>query len=249
MVNLEFLKPLWGFCKRHATKILCGLAIGTEAAAIYCTAKEAPIVKERLEELGPDATNWQKIKTAGKIYLPAAGFMLVSMGSIIGGTVIGDHRLQVADGLLSLSNATIAGYQKKLVDAVGKEKAQEVEDQVAQQLMHENPPEVSNVISTGMGDQLIFDPLSGRYFTHDLNKVIAAANKINKRIICEIWVPVNEWYAELGLDEVGLGNTSGWNTDNFLEIPNEPKYFMTQMTEDGRSCAVITYYNRPIRYK
>lgn len=246
---IEFWKPLWGFCKRHATKILAGLAIASEGAAIYFTAKEAPLVKEALSKLDENATTWDKVKTAGKLYLPAAGFMLISMSSIVGGTIIGENRLKVADGLLSLSNATIAGYQKKLVDAVGKDKAQEIEDAVGQKLMEENPIRSATVISTGRGDQLVFDPLSGRYFTTNLNDLIACANKLNKKIINEMWVTVNDWYAEIGLDEVGLGGSSGWNVDHFIDIPDDPKKFQTSMSEDGRSCAVITYYNRPIRYK
>lgn len=249
MINAAFLKPVWSFCKKHATKLLAGLAIGSEMAAIYCTAKEAPIAQERLKMLPEDATRWDKIKAAGKVYLPAAGFMLVSVGSIVGGTIVGNNRLKMADGLLSLSNATIAGYQKKLVDAVGKDKAQTIEDEIAQKLMEEQPPAVKKIYATGNGDQLIYDPLSGRYFTSDLNKVIVAANKLNKRIISEMWISVNEWYEELGLESIGLGDTSGWNVDNNIDIPDEPQKFMTQMTEDGRSCAVISYYNRPVRYK
>lgn len=249
MIDLKFLKPIWAFCKKHATKLLAGLAIGSEAAAIYLTAKEAPIVQERLNALPPDATRWDRFKTAGKVYLPAAIMTAISMTSIVTGTVIGDKRQVMLESLCSASNAALAGYQKKVVDAIGKEKAAEIEDSVAQELMEQTPPPVNKVFATGKGDQLIFDPLSGRYFTSNLNEVVAAANRLNAQIITEMWVSVNEWYSELGLEDIGLGDSSGWSVDHFIDIPNDPKKFMTRMSEDGRSCAVISYYNRPIRYK
>lgn len=248
-MNVEFLNPIINFCKKHATKILAGLAITSEAAAIYLTAREAPIAKERVRALGDGARKIDKFKAAAPVYIPAFAMMMLSVSSIVGGTVIGMKREMALASLYSASEVALAKYQKKIVDAIGKEKAAEIEDNVAKELLEEQPPKVDKVISTGRGDQLIYDPLSGRYFTSDLNYVIACANRLNKKIINEMWVTVNDWYSELGIEEIGLGDASGWNVDNFIDIPDDPTKFMTRMSEDGVSCAVISYYNRPIRFK
>lgn len=244
MISLDILKPLWGFCKRHATKILCGLAIGSEAAALYLTAKEAPVVQEAVKELPEGSSGWDRFKTSAKIYIPAWSMAAVSFASIIGGTVIGEKRLALVEGLCSVAQASAAKYQSELVKHAGTEKARQAEDELGAQQMRDNPVDKANIYATGKGDQLFYDPLSGRYFTSSWDEIEKAVIRLNKSIINGIWVTVNEWYTEIGLEGIGLGETSGWNVDHLLDIG---KY--ATMTMDDRSCLVLSYYQRPVRYK
>ena len=245
MINPAILKPLWGFCKKHATKLLAGLAIGSEAAALYLTAKETPAVKEKMDALPPDATKMDKFKVAAKGYLPAGAAAVVSFASIAMCVVVGENQKMALAVAGSAYQAAAAKYQEALMKKGGKEEVEKVERELAEEkIAHPMPNETLPVIATGKGDQLIYDPLSGRQFTSTWDEVEKAAIRLNKQIFGSIWVSVNEWYAELGIEDIGLAVDRGWNVDHMLDIGSQ-----AIKTKDGRACLSICYYNRPIRYK
>lgn len=239
------------WCKNNAGKIFAGCAIATEMLGFWFMHKEAPIVRDRLDELGENA-NWKdKIKAAGPVYLPALGMLVLSTGSIIGGCVAGEKKAAVLTGLYTASEAALRKYERKVVDKIGRDKAQEIQDAIAKDYISENPPAVgrNKIYATGNGDKLIYDPLSGRYFTSEPSKIIAAMNLLNHRILSEEWVSVNEWYEELELEPVGLGDDKGWNHDHMIDIPDDPDRWSTTQSPDNVPCFIITYYNRPVMYK
>lgn len=244
------LKTVANFMKRNAGKILAGMAVATEFLGFWFMHKEAPIVRDRLEALGEGATWKDKLKAAGPVYLPAAGMLLLSSGCIIGGCVAGERKAAILSGLYSASEAALRQYEEKVVDALGKDKAREIHDSIAQDVINERPVSAEVVYATGKGDQLFYEPLTGRYFTSSINEVAAAATRINRRIIVEMWASANEWFNELGLESVGFGDIAGWNVDHMLEVPDGKDHkFTTSQTDDGRSCFVVTYFVRPVLYK
>ena len=246
MINLVMFKPLWGFCKKHATKLLAGLAIGSEAAALYLTAKEAPVVKEKLEALPPEATKMDKFKVGAKGYAGAGTAAFVSMASMVLCVVVGEHDKAVISAAGAAAQLAAAKYQQALEKQGGKEAVKEVEKDVNKECMADKAVTAQplRVLATGKGDDLFFDPLSGRTFTSSRDEIEKAAIRLNKKIFNSIWMSVNEWYEELNLCDIGLAQDKGWNVDHMLDIGFQP-----EMTEDGRACLAICYYNRPIKYK
>lgn len=238
------------FCKKNAGKIFATCAIAAEALGFYFMHKEAPIVRDKLDALPEDAKWTDKLKAAGPVYLPALGMLVLSSGCIIGGCVAGERKAAILTSLYTASEATLRNYEKTVVDKLGREKAQEIQDSIAKEIIEENPPEVGSgtIFATGYGDKLIYDPLSGRYFTSEPSKVIDTMNKLNHRIMTEMFVSVNEWYSELGLDPVGLGDDRGWNVDNYIDIPDDPNRWSTTQSPYNVPCFIITYYNRPTMY-
>jgi len=237
-------RPIVNFIRKHLTKILAGCAITSEAIAMYFMHKEAPVVHEKLKQLPENATAVDKIKTAAPVYLPAFLMMLTSMGCIVGGTIYGDRQQALLASLYSASEVALANYQKKVVEKLGADKAQELHDDIAKDLIAQRPVNDLNIYATGKGDQLFYDTLSGRYFTSTKNEVEQAEIRYNKKIISQMWLSVNDWYDELGLEHIGLGETWGWNVDHLLELG-----YSAQATNDGRTCWVIGYYGYPVLYK
>ena len=246
MINLAMFKPLWGFCRKHATKLLAGLAIGSEATALYLTAKEAPAVKEKMDALPEGATKMDKFKVGVKGYAPAGAAAAVSFASIILSVMIGEHDKAVTAAAGAAAQIAAAKYQQALEKQGGKEAVKEVEKDINRECAVDKAVTAQplRVISTGKGDDLFFDPLSGRVFLSNREEIEKAAIRINKQIFNSIWMSVNEWYEELGIDDVGLAEDKGWNVDNLLDIG-----FTPQMTHDGRACLAIAYYNRPVKFK
>jgi len=108
----------------------------------------------------------------------------------------------------------------------------------------EPEPPVEPVKKIADGSELFFEPLSGRTFTSSRDNLLHAVMRLNNRILEHNWVPVNEWYEELGLDSTGeLGESMGWNIDHMLNID-----FASDVTRDGRECLTVIYDNRPVGY-
>lgn len=237
------LKGLGRFLKRHAGKILAGCAIASEVLGFWFMHKEAPIVKERLDELGDDATWIDKAKVAGPVYLPAFGMLLLSVSCIAGGCAVGERKAAILSSLYSASEAALMQYQDAVVKKLGKDEAQEIQNEIAADICKKNPPVVADVVETGKGDQLFCEPLTARYFKSSRVEVEAAVNRINKRIFSDMWVTANDWFYELGLSEpAALGDYVGWNVDNLMSVSFTPG----ETINCDQTCFVIGYINRPV---
>lgn len=247
MVNIG---PVFGaigrWCRRNAGRLFAGGAIGAEILGFWFMHKEAPIVRKKLDELPEDAKWIDKIKTAGPVYLPAIGMLILSSGCIVGGYVAGESKAALMAGLYTASEAALKKYEEIAVEKLGQNKVNELHEAAAEDAIRQNLPTVSNVISTGKGDQLFFDPFTANYFTSTKLAVQTAVNDINREIIAdsEMWVSATEWYQELGWPEIpGCGDYVGWNVDNNMDI-----YLWPKETPDQRTCFVIEYTrgHRPV---
>lgn len=239
------IKAFWSWCKQNSTRILAGGAIVSEIFGFYFMHKEAPIVKEKLDALPDDASWIDKVKTAGPVYIPAAGMLILSAGCIIGGCAIGEARAAMMAGLYSASETALRKYEEKMIETVGEEKAQQMHNEVAKELeTNLKPTENSEVIYTAHGGDLFYDPLSARMFTSSESYIRSAVEKINDSIYgIDMWAGVNEWYDLLGLAHPKLAGPFGWTIDYKLSVS-----FAPARTEDGRYYGVIVYYNKPRLY-
>lgn len=237
------LRTLLKLAKKHSTKLLAGSAIVAEALSLWFMNKGAPIAKERLKSLDENATNWEKIKTAGPVYIPAIIMFAVSSGCIVGGCAIGEAKFAAMAGIASASEATLRKYEQKMIDTVGEEKVQEMHAEIAKDMAKEKPPKETDIVYTKHGGDLFFDKLSGRYFTSTEEFVRNAVSKLNNSIYGDMWSSVNEYYSYLDIPEVKLGGYVGWNSDNLLEVS-----FYGDLTPEGKPYSTIVYYNDPVLY-
>ena len=131
-----------------------------------------------------------------------------------------------------------------MIETIGERKEHEVRAAMAKDEMMSNPVSHANVIETGYGGELCYDELSGRYFYSSMDRLRRAENVVNRKIISEMWVSLNEFYSEIGLESIELGKDVGWNVDSMISLG-----FTTQMSDDDRPCIVMQFYNRPSRYR
>ena len=60
----------------------------------------------------------------------------------------------------------------------------------------------------------------------------------------EMYISLNEFYYEIGLNPISIGDDLGWNIDHgYIELS-----FSSQLTDDGNPCLVIDYQVTP-RYE
>ena len=90
---------------------------------------------------------------------------------------------------------------------------------------------------TGGGETRCYDVLFGRYFKSDRNKIERAVNELNRRMLTDQFVSLNEFYYEIGLPGIKIGDELGWNIEKgYIDIQ-----FGSHLSEDGTPCLAIVY--------
>ena len=112
---------------------------------------------------------------------------------------------------------------------------------MAKETLEKEPVENKEVIITAKGDTLCFDIVSGRYFKSDIDKLKKAENELNRQMRNEMYISLNEFYYEIGLESIKLGDSLGWNIDDgYINLR-----FSSQLATDGTPCLVIDYEYGP----
>lgn len=236
------IKVVANWCKKHSTKILSVIAIGAEAAGFYFMHKEAPIVRDRLDELGENAGFIEKFKVAAPVYIPAAGMFLLSSGSIIGGCALGERRVAMLTGLYSASEAALRKYEEKIIDKIGPEQAKEVKQEAVKEVMREQASCGNEIIYTGNGVDIFFEPFSGRYFASSREAIDRGIAEFEKRLHSDIWCSLNQLYDCWDIPRTDLGGYFGWNSDDIVDKPMDIG-FSGSIAPNKHSCQEINFYN------
>ena len=232
--------------KKHSPEILTGIGIAgmitTTVMAVRATPKALILIEEKKDELKTDILSGKEIvKTAWPCYIPAAVIGSVSVFCLIGASSTNLRRNAALATAYTLSESTLKEYQEKVVETIGEKKEQSILDAVAKDKIAKNP--VQEVILTEKGGNTIcYDVISGRYFKSDIDKIRKAENELNRQMRDEMYVTLNEFYYEIGLDGTKLGDDLGWNIDKgYIELN-----FSSHLDANGTPCLVIDYRVVPV---
>lgn len=177
------------------------------------------------------------VKVTWKCYIPAAVTGAMSVACLIGASSVNSRRNAALATAYTLSETTLRDYQKKVVETFGEKKEQTVRDAVAKERLEKEPIENREVIIATKGDTLCFDAVSGRYFKSDIEKLKKAENELNRQMRDEMYISLNDFYYEIGLEAIRIGDDIGWNIDTgYIDLR-----FSSQLATDGTPCLVIDY--------
>ena len=232
--------------KKRSPEILMGVGIAgmltTTVLAVKATPKALRLLDERKKEENTDKlTPVETVKTTWKCYIPAAITGTLSVACLIGSCSVSIRRSAALATAYQLAESTLKDYQDKVIETVGPKKEQAVRDAIAKDKIDKNPVTNTEVIVTGKGETLCYDVLSGRYFKSDIETLRKAANRLSRQLLDEMYVSLNDFYYEIGLKAVQLGDELGWNVDKgLIEVE-----FSSQLAEDGTPCLVLGYRIAP----
>lgn len=231
---------------KHSPEILMGIGIAgmvaTSVMAVRATPKALRLIEDKKAETNEEKlTPIETVKTTWTCYLPAVITGGVSVACLIGANSVNTRRNAALATAYTLSESVLKEYQEKVVETIGEKKEQSVRDAIAKDKLEQNPVINREVIITDKGDTLCFDAVSGRYFKSDIEKLKKAVNELNRRMRDEMYISLNEFYYEIGLNSIGIGDELGWNIDNGYIEPS----FSSQLAEDGTPCLVIGYHVEP----
>lgn len=239
-------KGIRGAITKHSPEILTGIGIAgmitTTIMAVRATPKALILIEERKEEIDVDKlTPIELIKTTWTCYIPAAITGGLSIICLIGASSVNARRNAALATAYTLSESALKEYQEKVIETIGEKKEQTVRDAIAKDRIDKNPVSSREVIITEKGNTLCYDAISGRYFKSDIDKLKKVENELNRRMRDEMYISLNEFYYEIGLNPISIGDDIGWNIDHgYIELN-----FSSQLTDDGTPCLVIDYQVAP----
>lgn len=234
---------------KHSPEILTGIGIAgmitTTVLAVKATPKALALLEEAQEEKGEYLTAPEKVKSCWKCYIPTVATGAFSAACLIGANSVHASRNAALATAYKISETALSEYRDKVIETIGEKKEQVVRDKVAEERIKNDPVSKKEVVMTGSGKSLCYDYMSGRYFESDINEIKKAANKLNqKMLLCAFgYASLNDFYDELGLECVGIGDMVGWNVANLIDIS-----ISSQIADDGRPCIVLGHSNEP-RYE
>lgn len=232
--------------KKHSPEILTGIGIAgmitTVVMAVKATPKALILIEDKKEELDTDKLSGKDIvKVAWPCYIPSAVICSVSVLCLIGASSTNRRRNTALATAYALSESTLKDYQEKVVESIGDKKEKTIRESIANDKIVKNP--VREVILTEKGgNTTCYDALSGRYFKSDRDTIIRAVNELNRRMRDEMYVSLNDFYYEIGLDSTKMGDMLGWNIDRgYIELD-----FSSHLDANGNPCLVIDYQVAPV---
>lgn len=236
---------------KHSPEILTGIGIAGMITTTIMAVKATPKALTRMDEVrdahahDEDKKEFAKdvIVRVAPVYAPAAIVGGLSIACLIGASSVNARRNAALATAYTLSETALKEYQTKVVETIGEKKEKTVRDAIAKDKVEQNPVVQKEIVITGKGETLCYDALFGRYFKSDIERLKQITNELNRRMRNEDYISLNEFYYEVGLEEVAAGHDLGWNIDRgYIDLS-----FSSQLTADGTPCLVVSF-DAPPRY-
>lgn len=253
------------FASKQSPKILTGLGIaGMVTTAVLvgkATLKADLLRQEEIERRNKDLLEEAKIngyeecaqitklapveivKTCWKCYAPAVLLGMVSSACLIGANSVSTRRTAALATAYKLSENALSDYREKVIETIGEKEEKEIKSKVNEKKVSENPATKSNIIITNKGNTLCYECLSGRYFTSDIDSIKKVINELNKNLLKNDYISLNDFYLSIGLDTTTLGNLLGWSSEKgLIEVD-----FDAKLNDKGQPYIIVDF-NIPPKY-
>lgn len=232
---------------KHSPEILTGMGIAglltSTVLAVAYTPKAMRLLEEKKaeQEETRDLKPAEVIKTVWKCYVPSAVISAASVGCLIGANAVHHKRNAALAMAYTLSETALHDYKSKVIETIGEKKEEVIRDAVMKDKIDKNPVSDNEVYILSKGDTLMFDPISGRYFKSDIDTINRIVNELNRTMLNENYVSLNDFYYEIGLKGIDVGDDIGWNVDRgYITIR-----YSAQLTDNNEPCAVLDYETAP----
>ena len=233
------------FVDKHSPEILTSVGIAgmvtSTILAVRATPRALDLIEDKKDELDTnELTKREIIQACWKCYVPAIITGGAAITCIVGASRINSRRNVMLATAYNLTERALTEYKDKVVEVIGEEKEKEIREEIAKDRI-ERKPMTDVVFMSEKGNTLCYDSISGRYFKSDAEKIRKAENLLNKQLMGETYVSLNDFYDYIGLPYTQIGFDLGWKFDgDMIEIA-----FDTCLNEDDQPCLVLDYSIEP----
>ena len=238
------------FLKRNSATILTcvGAAgvIATTVTAVKATPKAMMLLQKAKEEKGQELTKLEAVKIAGPVYIPTAVLGVSTLACIFGANVLNKRGQAALMSAYALVDSSYKDYRKKVDELYGEEAGTEVRAGIAKDKYAEKHAEKPIVPSEGK--RLYYDFFSERYFEATPYEVKRAEYEMNRMLMLDDCVYLDDWYRLLELEPFESNSNFGWST-----FGNMDAYWQTWIDfhhekvqlDDGLECIIISFMQDP----
>ena len=182
------------------------------------------------------------IKCTWKLYMPAVTTGVMGIACIVGSTSVSMRRNASLVAACALTETRFSDYKEQVKKVLGDKKEKDVRSAVAEEELKAHPVSQSNVIDTGKGETLFYDPICSNYYRSDISYVERCINMLNHQLLYDENVVMNDFYDLLGIEPSKAGEDLGWNRDRngLIELSLDSK-----LADDGTPCVVVDFMEGP----
>lgn len=236
----------------NSPAILTGLGVASIFTTAVLAVKVTPEAIRRIwdaeTEHNRNISTVEKVKLVWPLYVPATATAISGAAFILLSNRISSRRTAVAMGALTISENSYREYREKTRSVVGEKKENEIREEIAQDQVNRRLTTSGQVVIPP-NKQLCVDAFTGRIFFSDHETLRKAQNDVNQMAIHENGVALNEFYHQIGLDDIPIGYDLGWTTDDLLELK-----LTSCLVENGDPAIHVAFtrdpvidYDRPFR--
>ena len=127
-------------------------------------------------------------------------------------------------------------------DEYGEEANAHIREKIAKDRYVERKTEL------GGETKLFYDFYSGRYFNSTMEKVLTAEFALNRQIILGECAYLNDFYQELGIPFIDIGDEVGWSRGHMCETYGQEWVDFNHqdvVQDDGLECCIVTFMQDP----
>lgn len=230
---------------KRSPEILVALGITGMITACVMSVRATPKALELIEceqaERKAELDKKEIVQTCWRCYIPAVVVGGVSVACLIGASSVNLKRNAALATAYTLSETAFKEYQEKALEQLGERKEKAIREAVSKDMI-ETHPNTGTVVYTTSGNALCYDAISGRYFKSDIEMLRRAENELNRRMRDDMCVTLNEFYDEIGLEHIKLGDYLGWHIDKeYVSLD-----FSSHLDSNGTPCLVVDYKVVPV---
>lgn len=234
---------------KRSPEILLGIGIVGMGSSIVHAVKATPkaikdIEKVKKEKEVDELTPKETVEATWKNYIPTAVLFTVSTGCLVGSASINYKRNAALATAYTVTSNALKEHKDKMIDIVTDAKEPEIQTDIDSVSTESAKDIVNNTVvicDDGKKFQCL-DPLTGTKFESDMYTMKKVEATLNRKLLIENYVSMNDLYYDFGARNVSIGNLLGWNIDDgYIEFDFSSRIIKGIPT-------IIIEYRRPPKY-
>lgn len=236
MINMkQLINKGLNFVQKNQSTILTALGVAGLVSTAVLTGQATVKAVRKCDDYSKDLSIKERFLLTWRMYIPPVLMGGISIACILGAHSADTKKNAALAGLYAITEDTLQDYRQKVKEKLGEKKEEEVYGEAVGERLKRNPIREDKIIDTGDGDVLFYDTYSGRTFRSNVESIRKAMNTLNQDMLFGFgWKSLNDFYCEIGLGEIKVGEELGWTPDELINVK-----FSSRLTEDGVPCAVI----------
>ena len=242
---LAFIKDIQKCVIKNAPTILTVMGGRGTVASVFLAVDSTLKAQKMIEEHDEELSKADKALLYIEAYSPTAIMTAASLIAIFGANYVNRQRIAAIASAYILSESNFEEYKEKVQEMFGKKKAEQVQGNIVQDHIDDNPKRMDNVHISPYepgASMLWFDETCHRYFYSSGERIRRVELEANKILAKDGWISLNDVYDMLGLPGVKIGYDLGWQKDLNREVEFD---IGGALTEGDVPCGTISMDPRP----